>query len=257
MKDNLQLIGQVILIALGPLLAKHGVSVGNAEIDDILGAISEIAGIVWKFRHWNATPAASAAPQTIAPKLPTSSSGFARPIVLFYLSAICFALAAIVIVGCAPLQPGADPIVVNVERAQTIAASTFDLVLNTDNSERAFWQQKAPAFHDFCEWLRAPQTAFLADGTPTNVQRVIALQLNLDKVKLDYKASRASSNDVFSALATLNSAIQQADAWMMVVTNSPQSAAGVSPTVPVNRTVINAPSVPMELIPESVNSADH
>src|SRR5688572_19337335 len=59
--------------------------------------------------------------------------------------------------GCASIKPGNDPLVVNVERAETIAKSTFDLVLNVDHTDREFWKAKAPAFHDFCNWLRQPQ----------------------------------------------------------------------------------------------------
>jgi hypothetical protein len=226
MKDNLQLIGQVILIVLGPLLAKHNISVGNDEIDKLLAALSEAIGIIWKFFHWHATPSAPAplpgiTGGNVTGATPGSQSGSARLLTLLFVSAISALCFVGFIVGCASIAPGNDPIVVNAERAQQYAESTFDLVLTIDNSNRPLWESKAPAFHDFCEWLRQPQQAFLADGTATNVQRDIAMQLNLDKVKLDYKASKVSSNAVLEAVATLESAERQASSWLSVITNAP------------------------------------
>lgn len=238
MKDNMQLIGQVILIVLGPLLAKHNITIGNKEVDDVLGAISELAGIIWKFVHWNKTPDAQPVPVNVV----TKQSGNIRLGLMFLLSALS-ALALVVIVGCAAIQPGQDPIVVNVERAQTIAAPTFDLVLETDNANRTFWKQNVPAFHGYCEWLRQRQLAFLADGTPTNVQRAIAMQLNLDKVKLDYKASKVDSNAVLEVLAALTSAENQANAWLVVMTNAaPKIMPAAPPEIEPSNAVLIIPS---------------
>jgi hypothetical protein len=44
--------------------------------------------------------------------------------------------------------------------------------------------------------------------------------VSLDDVKLDYKAARVSSNAVFTALATVQSAMNQANSYLSVVTNS-------------------------------------
>lgn len=215
-KDNLQLLGQVILIVLGPLLAKHNLTVGNDEIDKLLGALSEVFGLVWKFAHWHGTPSAP----TSTPNLSGSNqAGFARLSLMLFTALFTAVIGVLVIAGCAQIKPGNDPIIVNAERVQTIAAPTFDLVLETDNANRPLFQTKIPAFHEFCEWLRQPQTAQLADGTPTNVQRSIAMQLNLDKVKLDYKASKVSSNAVLEAVAALQSIETQANAWLLVITN--------------------------------------
>lgn len=117
--------------------------------------------------------------------------------------------------GCAHVAPGNDPIVVNVERTETVAKSTFDMVLSVDNSQRDFFRTNAPAFHNFCEWLRQPQTIEQTNTLP----RAAALLISLDDVKLDYKAARVSSNEVFTALAAVNSAMNQANSWLTVVTN--------------------------------------
>lgn len=228
MKDNLQLIGQVVLIVLGPILLKHGITVGNDDADKILGSLAELAGILWKFFHWHLTPSATPATADAAlGKAVTpsgSQSGFISSRVMFLIGSLCMIAAAALIFlssGCASVQPGQDPLVVNVERAQTVAAPTFDMVLTVDNAQRPFWQEKAPAFHDFCEWLRQPQAVTLSDGTATNVQRAIAMQLNLDNVKLAYKSGRASSNTLVTAMTTLQSAAQQASAWLTITTNQP------------------------------------
>lgn len=116
--------------------------------------------------------------------------------------------------GCAHLQPGANPIVVRVEQAETSAKASFVMALNTDNMDRGFWRTNAPAFHGFCEWLRVP-TPY---GTNT-LPRYRALLLSLDDVKLDYKAARASSNQLYTALVTFESVATQAGSWLNILTN--------------------------------------
>lgn len=121
-----------------------------------------------------------------------------------------------VIAGCVALDPTADPFVVRTEQAQTVAKSTFDLVLNQDHADRGFWRTNAPAFHSFCEWLRTP--------TPyqgTNFARCVVMQLNVDDAKLAYRASRiaANSNALYGVLALLTQAQAQAGSWQFIVTN--------------------------------------
>src|SRR5581483_810783 len=167
----INLVQTILKLVAGALAAK---GLGDSSLwEGISGGI--LALVTWYASHkWNATPASS--PTAVITSAPTSSqSGFARPAVLFVLASFCLILAAMI--GCAHLQPCADPVVVNVERVQTVAAPTFDLVLSTDDTARPLWAQKAPAFHDFCEWLRQPQTVGLANGAATNVPRAIALQL--------------------------------------------------------------------------------
>lgn len=203
--DTAQLLGQIVLIALGPILAKRGISLGSADVDHVLGTASFLIGVIWKFRHWNATPSTP----------PSGGNGISIPITR--VAPVVALAAALFFMGCVPLAPGADPIVVRVEQTETVAKSTFDLALNVDNSNRAFFATNAPAYHSFCEWLREPQTVEETNTLP----RAAALLVSLDDVKLSYKASRASSNDVFTALATVTSAVNQANAWLTTVTNQP------------------------------------
>lgn len=122
--------------------------------------------------------------------------------------------AAFVFIGCATLNPGADPFVVRVEQGQTGAKATFDFVLHLDQTDRGFWRTNAPAFHKFCSWLRTPQLY----GTQ-NVPRVVAIQLNVTDLKVAYKQSKttANSNALWSAWMVLNEAITQANSWSNIV----------------------------------------
>lgn len=118
--------------------------------------------------------------------------------------------------GCARLQPGADPLVVRVEQAETGAVSTFDLVLRMDDTDREFWKQKAPGFHSFAEFLREP---LAAEGTNTEA-RALSLVRSLDVIKKDYQAGRASSNAVTAALATLRGLLAESAKQLSAVTNT-------------------------------------
>ena len=129
------------------------------------------------------------------------------------LIAVLFAL--MLVVGCASLTPGADPLVVRVEQTETAAGATFDMVLHVDAADRGFWKTNAPAFHQFCEWLRTPM------NYKTNVvARCVELQFNVDDLKLSYQASKTTgtSNSLYSAWMVLNTAFSQASSWQTIVT---------------------------------------
>lgn len=118
---------------------------------------------------------------------------------------------------CRRLDPGADPLVVRTEQFLTTAESTFLFTLQVDHQDRGFWRAQAPAFHAYCETLRVP-TPYPHGSTNLLPQWRVAL-LSLDDVKLDYQASRASSNALWSALVTVESLRHQASAWLTIVTN--------------------------------------
>lgn len=118
------------------------------------------------------------------------------------------------VIGCATLQPGADPFVVRVEQTQSAANATFDFILRIDNSDRGFWRTNAPSFHSMCEWLRTPQL-YGSNALP----RAVVMQLNVDDLRLAYKASRStgSSNALYSAFAVLQTALSQSVSWSNIV----------------------------------------
>lgn len=117
--------------------------------------------------------------------------------------------------GCATIDPKADKFVVQVERSQTVAASSIDFVLNLDQENRPFWRTNAPAFHSFCSWLRTP-----VPYQGTNIQRALVMQLNVDDLKQIYKAQRnaGSSNNLYNAWQVLKGAISQSTSWSNIVT---------------------------------------
>jgi hypothetical protein len=126
------------------------------------------------------------------------------------------ALAAM-LAACATLNPKADPFVVRVEQTQTTAYATFDMVLRLDQADRGFWRTNAPGFHNFCEWLRTPQDYQLGK---MHVPRCVLIQLNVDDLKRVYKASRTdtTSNALWSAWLTLNTALNQSTSWSNIIT---------------------------------------
>lgn len=123
--------------------------------------------------------------------------------------------------GCRPLDPGADPWVVNIERAQQVAEPAFDLVLDLDQADRGFWRTNAPAFHAFCETLRVP-VVWRTDGRES-LPRYIAAQLQVSRLKQDYKATKsaASSNALAAAQLALQQLVSQTQAWATIITNTP------------------------------------
>lgn len=131
-----------------------------------------------------------------------------------YRLALVLVLTGTVVVGCAILQPGSDPLVVRTEQTLTLANGTFDFVLHTENVNRSFWKTNAPAFANFCDWLRTP----IPYGG-SNVARCVEMQLNVDDLKLAYKAAKTAgnSNALFSAWGTLNAAVSQAGSWSNIV----------------------------------------
>lgn len=119
--------------------------------------------------------------------------------------------------ACMRLEPGADPFVVNAERVETVAVSTFDLVLGVDDANRVFFMEQAPKFHEFCEWLRAPQPIWGTNSAP----RAIAMVVNLNDVKRAYKRGLQSSNTLNAAILALAEAYSTAAGWLPAITNMP------------------------------------
>jgi hypothetical protein len=117
--------------------------------------------------------------------------------------------------GCASVKAGADPLVVRVEQTEKAADATFTMVLGIDQVDRGFWRTNAPAFHQFCEWLRSP--VVYGDGP---IPRGVVIQLNVDDLKLAYQNSKTSgnSNALWSAWSTLSAALSQTTSWSNIIT---------------------------------------
>lgn len=143
----------------------------------------------------------------------SGQGGFTLLNFVFMLGAVSLLL--IVLTGC--LAPGAkltgDPIIIRAEQTESIAYSTFDMALKIDDANRDFWKTNAPDLHKFAEYLRQPvpvtNKTIPADGRPTTIPRGASFVLSLDTVKLAYKQGKATSNEVVTVLATVESAVTQ------------------------------------------------
>ncbi len=117
------------------------------------------------------------------------------------------------IIGCASVATGSSPFVVNVERVETVAPGAFDLVLGIDDSNRPYWRTNAPRFHAFAEQLRRP-VPYMGTNYPASITALLQLQ----QVKTDYKAGRATSNALWSAFVIVNDLYTDATVWASAVT---------------------------------------
>lgn len=120
----------------------------------------------------------------------------------------------VLMVSCATVQSGADPLVVRAEQIETTGDAAFQLVVSVDNSDRGFWRTNAPAFHNFAEWLRA---SVPVEGNP-NEPRGLGMILLVDSAKMTYEANKSQSNILISAIDDLTNAVTQAQGWAAIVT---------------------------------------
>ncbi len=215
-----------ILVALGGIydgLIQAGLVHENPRLWALLGVLGVGTMRSALASHANAIQSAIAAasPNTLpesplasAPNSEAGRTGLGRASVS--LALICCA-SFFFFAACAHLAPGADALVVRTEQTETLAASTFDFVLHVEDENDAFFVEKIPAFVEFCEWLRQPQ---VIDGTNT-WPRATAMVKNLNNIKSAYKSSQATSNDLATAIATLNATLGQASTWLSVISNQP------------------------------------
>lgn len=119
------------------------------------------------------------------------------------------------LMGCQPLQVNADPLIVRAEQTERAALATFDLVVNVDHANRAFFEKHAPEFHSFAEWLREP--------IPQNGQpRGLAMVADLHAVKMTYKETREAGK-LQASIYALQATLARANGWLNQLTNSPST----------------------------------
>lgn len=119
--------------------------------------------------------------------------------------------------SCALFQTstGADPFVVRVEQTQTIATATLDTFLKVDDSNRLFFRTNAAAAHQFAEGLRQWRVDKVPPDNHLETNRVwVSYLKSLNRVKIAYKAHTASSNEVVTVLATVESALSEAQGYL-------------------------------------------
>lgn len=134
-------------------------------------------------------------------------------------TALGMAFVVILLLGCAQLKPGADPVVVRAEQTAQLANSTFELFLRLENDRRAFYRTNAPELHAAAEWLRSRMAVTLPDGSQTNVARCDAMIINLLNVTGAYQAGLADRKNVVSAINLVSAAVKESSTWLGVITN--------------------------------------
>jgi len=117
--------------------------------------------------------------------------------------------------GCATLDPNADPFVVRTEQVQKQADATFDFLLGVDNADRGFWRTNAPAFHNFCEYLRTPIPVSPTHNSP----RILAIERNVQDLKVQYKDNRSAGNSnlLYQISSELRLLVLQGNSWSNIV----------------------------------------
>jgi len=115
-------------------------------------------------------------------------------------------------VGCARLQPGADPIEVRAEQSVSVAGDTIDLFVGLDCDNQELLRAKAPGVHKFAEWLRERvPTPGETGPVRTTTPRGLALPAEANLARLTYKKNRTAENraKLTAALAALDEALRQ------------------------------------------------
>lgn len=126
---------------------------------------------------------------------------------IFLAIGVAFLIALLAGPGCATIDKNADPLVVRVEQTETMTLATVRTFLKLDNDNRAFFKTNAPALHAYAEFLRVKQ--------PNGDRRYVAYLRSLNQVKLDYKAGRASSNDVVRVVGVVQSVLAQVNQYQL------------------------------------------
>ncbi|NDD40195.1 MAG: hypothetical protein EB082_17600 [Verrucomicrobia bacterium] len=108
-------------------------------------------------------------------------------------------------VGCAVLDPKADPVEVRAEQAVSVAFDTFDTFLKIELANEAQLRAKSPEVVKFAAWLTAVQP----DGQP----RGVSIIQSANAARRAYKANRSPDNKatLAAALAALETALAEAN----------------------------------------------
>ncbi len=113
-----------------------------------------------------------------------------------YTAALC-ALS----MGCAGIQPGNDPVVVNAERTTTVAVTSFDSFLKYERSNDAELRSVNPQIHKFANKIRDNGQHWLQTARSTTQA---------------YKNNRTPENkaNLQTAIAVLQEAVNQINQYM-------------------------------------------
>ena len=193
--------GGVIAYTAAKSPAVQGVGAYVAQLITAPDAVAAVVlGITWLWGHLtHADPQSS----------PPSSGGISKTVSA--LVALC--AVSLLFTGCASIASGNRAVVVRAEQSISLANATLDSAVHIDDANRLWSMSHAPAFHQFCEWLRAPVVMLpLTNSLP----RGLAIVASADAVKETYKRTN-NTNDyalLISSLAVLESATSQAQKFI-------------------------------------------
>ena len=74
-------------------------------------------------------------------------------------------LVALFLIGCASIQPGNDPVVVNAERSTNVAFETINTFLQIEYTNQAWVKANAPQIHTYANYLRGHAKQWVASAT--------------------------------------------------------------------------------------------
>lgn len=123
--------------------------------------------------------------------------------------------ASLFLQGCAAVQKGSDPIVVDAQRSTLLAKNTFDLIETVDydsySAFKAIDPKSAAAFRTFVNYIRANQYQWLKSAR------------DLTKA---YQASKTQANAsaLNSAIAVLTSVTEEANKYLTQIRAAHPSA---------------------------------
>jgi len=105
------------------------------------------------------------------------------------------------VIGCAQVQPGSDPVVVNAERTTAVALATMDTFLQIEWNNKALLLKVNPAIHTYAEYIRVNGQHYLQTARTLTIA---------------YKASSTTANATAlnNAVALLNSINTQAQTYI-------------------------------------------
>lgn len=211
MNDTTQtLVRSFLKIGAGMLVAKGLTDNNHAE--EIAAGIFGLFAVIWGLLHRTPKTAAAAAPDE-ADK--SHNSGTRVPI--FFLAGM---LALGGLTGCATLDKNADPIEVRAEQTISMAEDTIDAFMAIEFDNDALVKEKAPAIHDFANWLAAPipwpDGSTWPDGSHTTGPRGLVIVQSANDMRRAYKTNRSPENkaSLVAALAALEETLRQVQGYI-------------------------------------------
>lgn len=193
----------------------------NPEFADSLRRVA--VGIILGLLAWLAKVPIFAALEKWFPQLAPPKD--IPPVVMLFLLPLLFT-------GCAGVEPGSDPVVVNAERGLAVSVEVVQSFMNIDHAHRDWFKANAPDVHAAAETLRRK--------FPSAHDSALAL------IKA-YKRNRTPENkaSMLTAMALVNQLSIEASAWLAKSQIKKKANYGPHPNIPAHHLGrANAPGHP-------------